>query len=243
MRQKSGIQGKPILPAPSVFPALSFRFVFLFPFSFFLFSILSGCTSFETGARLRELNEDGVFLYHKGDYARARENFELALSLKPEDPGLVYNVGQCYERQGNAKKAEECYRLCLKKDENHVEGQVALTSLLMKQGRKTEAKEVVHTWLASQPKEAGAYAQDGWRLHQEGDELKAMARVQQALDVDPHNVHALVHMGRLYEAMERPDRALSLYEQALARDPNRTDVRNHINELIAKGVHPPLPDS
>ena len=79
----------------------------------------------------------------------------------PTIAGLLYNVGQCHERQGNVKKAEEFYRQCLTKVPEHIEGQQALAMLLVKQGRKTEAKEVVHTWLASQPKVADAYAQDG----------------------------------------------------------------------------------
>src|SRR5688572_26658319 len=112
----------------------------------------------------------------------------------------------------------------------------------MLQGRKTEAKEATHLWLASNPKLADAYAQDGWRLYQDGDLLSAQARVQQALEMDPHNVSALTQMGVLYEAQERPDRALVLYEKALASEPSREDLRQRINLLLARGVKPPLPD-
>ena len=42
---------------------------------------------------------------------------------------------------------------------------------------------------------------------------------------DPHNVNrTLIQMGVLYEAMDRPDRALVLYETALAREPSREDL-------------------
>lgn len=213
------------------------------PLGVLLSLCLPGCLTTPPDTRVQRLNEDGVFLYQKGDYVRARESFEFALSLKPDDAGLLYNVGQCFERQGNVKKAEECYRLCLQKEESHIEGQQALTKLLLTQGRKTEAKDAVQTWLAAQPKVAEAYAQDGWRLHQEGDLLQAIARVQQALEMNPHNVTALTQMGQLYEAQERPDRALVLYEKALTQDPTREDLRDRINMLIAKGVRPPLPDN
>jgi tetratricopeptide (TPR) repeat protein len=213
------------------------------PVAFLLISILAGCAGVPVSERVHQINDDGVYLYDHGDYARARENFEHALTLKPGDAGLIYNVGQCYEHQGNVQKAEETYRLCLKQDANHVEGQSALIKLLMKQGRKTEAKEVVHTWLVSQPKLAAAYAHDGWRLQQEGDDLGALARAQQALELDPHSVHALVHLGMLYESLERPERALVLYQEALTRDPNREDLRRRVDELLAKGVKRPLPDS
>jgi tetratricopeptide (TPR) repeat protein len=223
-------------------PGETRRSALLLSVSLFLASSLAGCAGAPVSERVRQINDDGVYLYDHGDYARARENFEHALTLKPGDAGLIYNVGQCYEHQGNVAKAEETYRLCLKQDANHVEGQSALIKLLMKQGRKTEAKDVVHTWLVSQPKLAAAYAHDGWRLQQEGDELGALGRAQQALELDPHSVHALVHLGMLYESLERPDRALVLYQEALTRDPNREDLRRRVDELLAKGVKRPLPD-
>ncbi len=215
----------------------------LLPFAFFLcLPFFLGCSGVAADDRVRQINDDGVFLYQRGEYAGAREDFEFALTLKPGDPGLTYNVGQCYEHQGNAKKAEESYKLCLNKDPNHLQGQSALIKLLVNQGRTSEAKDVVQTWLVSQPKLADAFAHDGWLFQQQGDVQSAMGRLQQALELDPHNVHALVHLAMLFESLERPDRALVLYEEALQREPNRDDLRRHVDELIAKGVKRPLPD-
>lgn len=203
--------------------------------------MISGCTAIDQN-RLQFLNEDGVYLYQKGDYAHAKENFELALEMKPEDPGLIYNLAKCQEQLGQGKKAEETYRLCLEKDKNHAAARQALARLLFFEGRRGEAEDTVKGWLVSQPKLASAYAVDGWRLQQDGDLLKAQARLQQALDLDPRNVEALTQMGVLFELRERPDRALVLYERALQIAPNRVDLRERINHLLAKGAKQPLPD-
>src|SRR5262249_33060608 len=137
----------------------------------------------------------------------------------------------------------EAYRLCLDKDPNHAGGRQALARLLMFQGRRSEAEQTIQTWLVAQPKAADAYAADAWLLRQDGDINKTQARLQQALQLDPRNVRALIQLGMLYEYLERPDRALVLYERALEREPDREDLREHINRLLAKGIKRPMLDS
>jgi tetratricopeptide (TPR) repeat protein len=112
----------------------------------------------------------------------------------------------------------------------------------MLDGRRSEATETIETWLTAQPQNADAYVEDAWRWQQDGDLLKAQGRLQQALKLDPHNVRALTQMGILYELLERPDRALALYEEALIEDPTRNDLKERIQLLQARGVKAPLPD-
>jgi Tfp pilus assembly protein PilF len=206
-----------------------------------LASGLCGCA--DTGQeRLRLLTEDGVFLYGRGDYENARQSFECALKLKPDDPALLYNVGQCYDRQGAAPRAEQAYQECLQADPNHAPCRHALAVLLLRGGRRKDADDLVEGWLTREPKRADAYALDGWRLRQDGDLLQAQGRLQQALDLDPRNVRALVEMGILYEALERPARALDLYDRALAAEPHQPEVAERAARLRAQGVGRPLPD-
>ena len=49
---------------------------------------------------LRTYNEDGVYLFQHGQYDGARQNFEAALALQPENTGMLYNIGECYDHQG-----------------------------------------------------------------------------------------------------------------------------------------------
>ncbi len=192
--------------------------------------------------RVRHFNEDGIFLFQKGDYFHAKESFALALEEKPNDPSLLFNLGQCYDRMGINDQAEKCYRLCLDQEANHAETRQSLAKLLYRQGRNQEADETNQGWLVSQPDLADAYVQDAWRLQQEGDLPKAQARLQQALAKDPHNVRALMQLGILNEIQERPDRARALYEKALLVDPQRTDLKQRVHWLMSRGVELPLPD-
>lgn len=202
---------------------------------------LAGCVGPED-ERIRDYNADGVFLFQQGDYRSARESFQAALDLKLDDPALLYNLGQCYDRVGGDTKAERYYNDCLQRTPNHVACRHALAALLLRQGRQGDAVRVVGQWMESEPKSADPYALDGWLWHQKGDLPRAQGRLQQALDIDPHNVRALTELGVVYEEMKRPDRALVLYERVLETAPKDTEMTRRVNALLTSGAKPPQPD-
>ena len=101
---------------------------------------------------------------------------------------------------------------------------------------------MVQGWLAGNPRSSAAYAEDGWLYLQGGDLPKAQARLQQALAADPNEPLALVQLGEVYEKMNRPDRALILYERALVVRPDQPPVKEKVQRLKAQGVGPPKPD-
>jgi len=218
-------------------PITSIRTVFFIVLAF----LASGCETTEQ-ERLRQFNDDGVVRFRQGDYQGARDSFSSALSLKPEDPNIHFNIGQCYERQGDWTKAEKYYRDCLAKSDNHEESRHALEVVLYRTGRKDEAVRLIQDWLARQPNLAGPYAEDGWRLRQENALPQAKGRLQQALTIDPHHVRALTELGILYEQDNMPERALVVYERALAQNPQQSDIVERINSLRLKNVGRPLPD-
>ena len=201
----------------------------------------TGCSTAQE-ERCRDYTEDGVQLYTEGDYPHARESFEAALALRPEDPALAYDLGACYDRLGDAAKAERAYRECLGRAPNHPPCRHAVVQLLVRQNRRPEAVQMVQDWLAQEPRLAAAYAEDGWLWHQIGDLPRAQARLQQALDLDPHDFRALTELARVYEAMQRPDRALALYERALEQAPRQPEVAARVNFLLAHGAGRPRPD-
>lgn len=206
--------------------------------------LLTGCVpaAIEVQERVREYNDDGVYLFQRGDYRSAVESFQAARALQPDDVGLLYNAGQCHDRLGETERAERHYRECLARSPNHAACRHALGALLVRTGRGSDAVAMTDEWLTREPKLAAAYAEDGWLWHQAGDLPRAQARLQQALLLDPHDVRALTELALVYEAMQRPDRALVLYERALDHNPHQPDVVQRLNQLRAQGVSRPRPD-
>ena len=71
---------------------------------------------------------------------------------------------------------------------------------------------------------------------------RAQGRLEQALELDPHDSRTLVELARVYEAMKRPDRAVALYERVLERNPKQTEVTKRLKALQSQGTGQPQPD-
>lgn len=192
--------------------------------------------------RWRLYNEDGVEQFSKGNYGQALDSFDLAMALRPRDPVLIYNTAQCYDRMGDAKKAEQFYTYCLQVDPKHGDSLLALTALQYRTGRTAETTKKIENWLAKNPDSADAYVADAWRLRQEKNLPAAHGRLHQALSIEPHNRRALTEMAILYELMNMPDRSYVLYEDILERDPKQAEIAQRLEVLKVKGVKRPLPN-
>ncbi len=192
--------------------------------------------------RVRDYNEDGVHLYQQGSYAGARDTFRAALALQPGDANLLYNLAQCHDRLGQAAQAEQLYQDCLRRAPDHPEARHALTLLLVNSGRRAEAAKMVDEWHARAPNLAGPFAEDGWLRAQAGDQVGARGQFQRALLYDPNNTFALNELARIYETMNRPDRARSLYERSLEANPRQPDVYQRVSLLRSQGAGRPHPD-
>jgi Flp pilus assembly protein TadD len=207
-----------------------------------LAAALAGCASSENQVRVRECTEDGVHLFRKGAYREAKESFAAALSLKPGDPDILYNLGRCYDQQNETKQAEAQYLECLKHSPNHAECWHSLTAMRLRNGQKAEARRQVEEWLRHEPKQAGPYAEDGWLRLQDGDLIAARGRFYQALALDPKNNWALTELAEIYELQDRKDRALVLLERSLELNPDQPEVSKHILALRTQGAGRPRPD-
>ena len=75
-----------------------------------LLTCFLGCVSTRE-EQARDYTADGVFLFERGQYLQARDSFQAALEYKPGDPGLLYNIGECHERQGDMARAEKLYNV------------------------------------------------------------------------------------------------------------------------------------
>jgi Flp pilus assembly protein TadD len=205
-------------------------------------ALVVGACETTTSERLREYNEDGVRLFQRGAYSDASQSFQAALALQPDDPDLLYNLGQCYDRLGNVDKARNYYETCIQRAPGHADARHALTVLLWNNNQQAVAAANVEAWLAREPQRAAAYAEQAYLFRRTGDLPRAQSRLQQALSLDINDVRSLTEMAIVYEALNRPDRALHLYERSLEISPNQPDVIKRVSLLKDQGVGPPRRD-
>jgi Tfp pilus assembly protein PilF len=192
--------------------------------------------------KVRGYAEDGLHLYQCGDYRLARLDFEAALKLAPGDVTLQYDLAQCWDRMGRDDKAEPLYRDCIQRDANNPDCRHALTVLLVRQGRRDEAVVMVQEWLKANPNLSGPYVEDAYLWHDYGDLIRARERLLQACALDKQDYRARVALGMLFEELHYPDRAITLYERALAIQPYQPDVEQRLALLRSQGVAAPRPN-
>jgi tetratricopeptide (TPR) repeat protein len=204
--------------------------------------IASCIPALQNSELVTQYNEDGVLLFERGDYVHAQQSFEAAQKLAPDDSAILYNLAQCSDRQGDSRNAEILYRECLLRAPNHGACRHSLAQLWVRSGRQVDAERMIEDWLIREPKLSGPYAEDGWLWHLRGDLPKAHSRLQSALQIDPRDVRALTELGQVYEELQRPDRALVLYQRILEVNPRQPEIARRIDELKAQGVIPPKPE-
>jgi len=203
--------------------------------------VLAGCAS--TGdERWRMFNEDGVDQFAKGNYSNALDSFDYAMTLRPQDPVLIYNSAQCYDRLGDTKKAEQLYAYCVQLDAKHGDARLALIGIKYRTNRAAEANQTIEEWLKQTPPNADAFVADAWRLRQERNYPMAQGRLQQALALEANNRRALTELAILNEIQGMPDRALVLYERILAQDKNQPAIAEQIEVLRVKGTKRAMPN-
>ncbi len=206
-----------------------------------LAAIVAGCAPV-LSERVRDYNDDGVLLYQRGEFSHARETFQDALKMTPEDANLYFNLGACYVRLGQGEQAEQAFNECLRLASNHVECRHALAMLLYDEGRRPDAVRMVSDWKEHAPTLAAPYVEDGYLWHRFGNLPQAVVVLEHALELDSADSRALVELGNVYEDMKLPDRALVLYESALRVKPGQVDVVERVKKLQEDKVGRPHKD-
>ena len=76
-----------------------------------------------------------------------------------------------------------------------------------------------------QQMDATHYCQLGQGYMEKGEFFKAIAKLKEAIALDPSCVDACLRIGHCYEKLKKYEEALSYYEKALELDPSRVEIR------------------
>ena len=150
----------------------------------------------------------------RGSHAEARASFRQALQLRPDDPEVLFQLARCYTALGERQEAEELLMRCLSLDPGHEGARSEMVRRMNADGRAADARKMVEAWLVSQPGKPGPYVEDGLLRLREGDIDAARGRFEQAFGLDPMHARANLELGKVYEKLDHPGRALQLYEMA-----------------------------
>ncbi|MBT3184903.1 MAG: tetratricopeptide repeat protein [Nitrospina sp.] len=144
----------------------------------------------------------GVEHYDNQDYAKAIEEYKLALRQNTNDTFAMYNLAVVYQDQGKTDQAEKLYQDVLKIIEDSF-SRINLAGIFYNKGNHEEAFEQLETAANKNPDSAYPLSALGEFKEREGKLAEAEKNYLKALSID--NRHALTHyrLGRLHLKQEK----------------------------------------
>ncbi len=163
-------------------------------------------------------NQVGMWNYQQGNYVAAREEFARAVADEPLSPAFNYNLGCAVQHLGDHGSATQAYWRAIQLDRTHQPSYHALARLLIEDGRRDEAAQLISTWVDVQPRDASAQIEMAWLERENGDLNAAEQSLFRSLAARPNNPVATAQLGLLYEQMGKSERAAVMYRRSLQAD-------------------------
>ena len=163
-------------------------------------SLLLGCAN--VPAPIESHFNKGVDHYDSQQYAKAIEEYKLALRKNPEETFSMYNLALVYQDQGKTNQAEDLYKDVLKITEDTF-SRINLAGIYYNNGNPEEAFKQLETATNRNPDSAHPLSVLGEFKEREGKLAEAEQKYLKALSID--NKHALTHyrLGRLHLKREK----------------------------------------
>jgi tetratricopeptide (TPR) repeat protein len=139
----------------------------------------------------------GEYLYRLGKYKDAARVLEREVGFRPS-ASTFYLLGCTYARMAETeenaelqRRAEEAFLACLRRNPNYAGAYYQLTTLLVRQGRIQEARDLLEGWAALNPAAVEPRIQLARLSYLVGELPAAEDRLIEALTQDPKNRRTL----------------------------------------------------
>jgi tetratricopeptide (TPR) repeat protein len=169
--------------------------------------------------------QSGLKLSSQGRHGEAIAQFEQALALEPDDPKVLFALGNTACQMGQAGVAEQFYRRVLSQDPCRIEAIVNLSNLLRVGGQFDAAIALLMPAVARDPKNPELQLTLGSTWRERGDLEQAKFHYQAALTVCPDYALALANLADLLCDEGGRDVARNLYDKAIKAEPGNAQAR------------------
>lgn len=169
--------------------------------------------------------QSGLKLSSQGRHGEAIAQFEQALALEPDEPKVLFALGNTAWQMGQAGVAEQLYRRVLAQDPCRTEAIVNLSNLLRAGGQFDAAIALLIPAVAREPKSPELQLTLGSAWRERGDLERAKLHYQAALIGRPDYPLALTNLADVLCDQGERDVARNLYDKALKIEPGNAQAR------------------
>lgn len=169
--------------------------------------------------------QTGLRLSAAGRHAEAIAQYETALSVQPDDPKVLFALGNTAQILGLAAPAEQFFRKVLALEPGRLEALVHLANLLRANGQPDAAIALLEPALARTPDSPELLVTLGSAWREKDDSAAAADHFRQALALRPDYVPALANLAEILGDGGDRQAARTLYDQALKLEPKNAQAR------------------
>jgi tetratricopeptide (TPR) repeat protein len=148
-------------------------------------------------AKARPHNNLGTILLRRGQLQQAIDEFQTALSLKPDYADAHYNLGIAKVKQGNLTDAIYQFSETLRLRPRNVKALNNMAGTLVLKERYPEAIDYLKRALIVNPEEDNLHSNLGIIMKKQGDLDEARHHFHRALQINPANKTASHHLEAL----------------------------------------------
>jgi Flp pilus assembly protein TadD len=180
----------------------------------------------------------------RGEITEAIQLLEILRRYQPNDPVILYNLGMALSDAGQFDRAEQHLRHALEVDADHVNAQVALGVVLIRQDRNSEADPVLRVAVAQDPTNPWAHRNLGGCLLSLGQINEAEEHLRRAVELSPSDQQAVYGLAQVLQVKGEHKEADGLYAKVIVLD-ERSSVagaaRQERTKLAQKSFRAAMP--
>jgi tetratricopeptide (TPR) repeat protein len=174
---------------------------------------------------------------NRRQYAKAEKDIRQAMTVAPQNPAPIVQMGNLNLIQKNFAEAAKWYQMGLDRDSHSVESLSGLMNTYLAQKQTDKAIAVANQQIEKVPDSSAFYDLLGTALfNNKKDPAAAETVFRKALDLDPNNTDALVKLGQVLVSKGSADEAMAHYQQAVKQNPKQSGFYILMGQLYeAKG--------
>ena len=176
-----------------------------------------------------EIEKFSSMLYQSGAYKEAMGFYDaqvmLSDAINQVDSLSIFNAGICAEKAGDLTTAAARYKRCAEIGYKAPEIYAMTASILRKDKKIAEAKEVIAMGRKKYPSDRGMLLELVNASLDEGNSAEAEKSLQEAIAADPKNKQLYYVIGTIYIDLKENDKAEAALNKAIELDPNYTDAQ------------------
>jgi tetratricopeptide (TPR) repeat protein len=174
----------------------------------------------------------GKKLATQGNSAGAISSFEAALSESPNNPDILFALGNFAKSIELFPIAEQMFRVVYGLLPDSIEAATNLAVVINEQDRVDEAIEIYQALLVLNPEHVPTWVNVGNSVLLKGDLETAEIFYNEALRLNPNTIEALTNLANIYIQRRSYSEALKLIDKALKKDKRNAIIRFSRAEVL-----------